>query len=529
MGTLNYPADETGEHNFLPFIRFDQNIIEGNIGYTKQEGIFVVTDSSPLDTYGISLFMVNGIACGIGRWAVEDTVIVFLNDGEPAVDRSDIAPNFTGIPANNHGFPANGPVPIFFLGTDNYDGVLFTVQNGTTADQIVISHPYVPEIFSSTDRAVSQGEDIAGQPFFDSFQTEYNGVPYEIPVFHCRSIVEPYIFAIEGTESGAVNIFGPGIDLIHRAGIVDKRVFRAYLNKDGSVYLQTIKDDLTTVDFTRIISYLDGMLEVCRGPLKVANPLGPAKMLLNYDAPFFGPTELGSYEWTAQGNLLVRGAKIVAKATATWGSPADHDNPAKIEFYTQTPGPLDGLSIPAGTLDENHTWHFGEPGTETQIDKNGDVDFINGGGLKFAGICAVNNATPSTFLVKDVWYKITVLIHACGASNSLTPDPANNRISVGTAGTFLVMVNLSYINPSPNDKFEFQVRLDPGTVDNIESLIQVDTDNANSKASPGKTWFIYVPAGGSVILVGRCTSAANRSITLNVANLGLLKIGSSAP
>lgn len=163
----------------------------------------------------------------------------------------------------------------------------------------------------------------------------------------------------------------------------------------------------------------------------------------------------------------------------------------------------------------------------TQINVAGEIDFFGSAGIQYGGVSVKNNATPVT--INNTTYTPFVSFAADNPSSSgVTPDQANNKITVLTAGVYDVECHLVIHNTAGvghEVEVEIQANFDetPKIFDNLHNHDGLAAGTSKISLSLGGQ--AALAAGDYLKLVAKTNSGSTKTIIISDCSLYLLKVG----
>ena len=160
------------------------------------------------------------------------------------------------------------------------------------------------------------------------------------------------------------------------------------------------------------------------------------------------------------------------------------------------------------------------------VDKLGDVHYVAGGGLQFGEIYYHGAGADTVLAAQDTWYQI-LSFGTDGESNAdVTPSNAQDHITVGKAGRYLISFSASARSAAANT-YEFMVKYNNGGSDCMNIMTHRTTSTANRLGVMAVTGICDIPASGTVELwIERIDGGAvAKTITLEHVNLVITQLG----
>ena len=162
----------------------------------------------------------------------------------------------------------------------------------------------------------------------------------------------------------------------------------------------------------------------------------------------------------------------------------------------------------------------------TEIESDGDVNFVGGGGLQFGEIYFHGAGFDTALAAQDTDYQVLGFDTDGEANGNITPDHTNDHITVGVAGRYKVCVSISARSAAAN-AYEFHVGKNDNAVTFDNTAIHRTTSTANRLGSKScqaiidcaaadtlEVWVRRVDGGGVTKTI------TIESITFNVVQIG---------
>ncbi len=148
--------------------------------------------------------------------------------------------------------------------------------------------------------------------------------------------------------------------------------------------------------------------------------------------------------------------------------------------------------------------HFGGASDYVEVESDGDVNFVGGGGLQYAEISVESNAV-ATALTEDTPAQVLVFDTNGVSNGSCTPDHTNDHITVGKAGHYLINISMT-MNSSGGSgaKIEVMCKKNNGAAD---ILVHQDQDFSGGGSE-----------SHSIALSGIADLAANDTVEVWIEN-----------
>jgi len=144
--------------------------------------------------------------------------------------------------------------------------------------------------------------------------------------------------------------------------------------------------------------------------------------------------------------------------------------------------------------------------SHTEVEADGDVNFVGGGGLQCGDIWTLDNVAETVITTANVYVQMLFFAEEGVSNGNITPRgiTAGNDILVGEPGIYYISFSVCGIGSSPNDVFDFFVYTNNGAT-------QHGNVHAHSK-------FLGAGALDNVSGAGLVNLSANDTVELWVAN-----------
>ena len=158
-----------------------------------------------------------------------------------------------------------------------------------------------------------------------------------------------------------------------------------------------------------------------------------------------------------------------------------------------------------------------------EIESDGDVNFVGGGGMQFGEIYVHDNSTADT-VSTATWTQMT-RFDTDGVSNgSVTPSNSDDHITVGKAGMYLITISLAFSGTASVD-WEFSAFKNNGNTE----LENVHTDRklgaGGDIGSASLSGIIDCAANDTIELWMRHAAGVDKDITVETCTMSLVQIG----
>jgi len=188
-----------------------------------------------------------------------------------------------------------------------------------------------------------------------------------------------------------------------------------------------------------------------------------------------------------------------------------------------------GTDDPNAKLDVVGDTRLGDSTTNyTEVESDGDVNFVGGAGLQFAQIYEEDGSSTLALAAQDTFYQITAFTANGESNGDCTPDHTNDHITVGKAGKYLATINISFSQTTAvSIEYDFHLQTNNGANDFPCVSAHRDTAGGNTVGNCSCTGIVDLAANDTVELwVERLTGGAvSRTITIPQCSLTLTQIG----
>ncbi len=202
------------------------------------------------------------------------------------------------------------------------------------------------------------------------------------------------------------------------------------------------------------------------------------------------------------------------------------------KFFDQTQDALtmaqngDVTWNPGGNFLVQKLARFGGASDHTEIETDGDVNFVGGGGLQFGEIFYHGAGFDTDLAAQDTDYQI-VGFDTDGESNgNVTPAHGSDHITVGVAGRYKICVSISSRSATAN-AYEFHVGKNNNAVTFPNTSIHRTTSTANRLGSKSCQAIIDCDANDTIeVWIRRADGGAvTKTITIESITFNLTQIG----
>jgi len=171
-------------------------------------------------------------------------------------------------------------------------------------------------------------------------------------------------------------------------------------------------------------------------------------------------------------------------------------------------------------------WQVGGLSDYTQIEADGDVNFVGGGGLQFGEIYYHGAGFGTALAAQDTDYQILGFDTDGETNGNVTPAHASDHITVGVEGRYRVTLSVSSRSAASNN-YEFHVAKNNNDTTLVNASIHRTTSVANRLGHGATSAIIDCAAADTIEVWVRRTDggAVEKTITIESITLNVEQIG----
>lgn len=136
----------------------------------------------------------------------------------------------------------------------------------------------------------------------------------------------------------------------------------------------------------------------------------------------------------------------------------------------------------------------------------------------YGEIYVAGGAVPQSFSVVNTFYKIAAF-STNGLANGVTPDAANDRVTISTTGVYLIQFFITFTD-SNNKTFSFRCYNETTGAAYANTVVRSHSQSTNPMFIAASA-FVQAAAGDNLIVQGACETSST-TVTISDANFALL-------
>ena len=199
-----------------------------------------------------------------------------------------------------------------------------------------------------------------------------------------------------------------------------------------------------------------------------------------------------------------------------------NDNSADLNFRVETVNNPRIIFVDAG----NDLLRLGTSSNSVDIETDGDVNFVGGGGLQFGEIWVKGNATALT-LNSSAKVQVTIFDTDGVSNGSVTPDHTNDHITVGKEGMYFVSISISVANDaSQSHQVNYGLFKNNGATqyENVHATRNL-SGGSGDVGSVTLSGIIDCAANDTIELWHNTDSSSDRDVITQDATMSIMQIG----
>jgi hypothetical protein len=151
-----------------------------------------------------------------------------------------------------------------------------------------------------------------------------------------------------------------------------------------------------------------------------------------------------------------------------------------------------------------------------EIDASGYVS-----GLRYGGISVTGGAAATSLTTQNQWYQI-LSFTADDSAAGVTPDHTNDHLTIDTTGVYLVTLSIAF-SGSASQNYEVQVQKNNGGTALTNLTLSRTLGAGGDVGSASISGLASLTAADTLEVWVRCTTGASKSVTVQEANLAVVR------